>query len=850
MTKKRPSFKKLKGTQAYDSPEELFGKLPNRAASHGYLRAPQVDTLRDYISCVDDSDVALELPTGTGKTLVGLLIAEWRRRKSGEKVAYLTLTNQLAGQILDEAANLGIDCADLRGTKDTRSAAEEGKYLSAQAIGVTTYSNLFNVNPVIQSSDVIVFDDAHGGEQYLANMWTVRISSREHNDIYTEVVTAIRPALSDTQYSTIDDESNFGVVELADCMAHPEILSQITATINTVETPSIKYPWSIIRGHLSSCLILVSSTSVIIRPLLPPTHTHEPFSETTQRIYMSATLGGEGDLLRSYGVTNIKTIRAQHPQWGKRYIFVPGLNVEDDDVDHFISEVWNGMEDRRALLLAPSFTASRSAFVSLSELMDPSPEKLEARDIENSLEPFTGYENVMLCLAGRYDGLDLPGDDCRLLIIVESPGSVGALERYQREHWKLGPLLRRRERTRLIQGMGRCTRDATDFAVIILTGQSLINSVTTPVVTKGLPGEIQRELSWGIAQGEVAQDNIADLVEMVLGLLSDADYRKDANESLEDIDLPDTEMDPQSYDDAAKYEVQFNQAFWQKNYSRAYDIARSAVDKISDPELTGYRAWWFFLASLAAHLFEDSDLENDCLKRARATGVNSGYLDQLIRKRRIKLSEDEKGDKADLQAEAIWNLIENWGWQGPKFAGSIKEMLDNINNISEPPKYHVGLDRLGKCLGAETIHCIEDGAPDMVWVFPEQCYTLEAKSDKKADGLLYKKDIQQAVGHPNWVVSNRGDVDKELIQPVIISPTKKIDGSAMPHVSGLNYISVDQIHDFAVHVSETITELRTEFAGKEYGAVMKEFIARVKQSKIDLDSISSLLDKPLSSTGS
>ena len=73
----------------------------------------------------------------------------------------------------------------------------------------------------------------------------------------------------------------------------------------------------------------------------------------------------------------------------------------------------------------------------------------------------------MLCLAGRYDGIDLPGDDCRLLIMAESPGAVGALERHLREHWKLGPLLRRRERTRLIQGMGRCTRDATDFAVII-----------------------------------------------------------------------------------------------------------------------------------------------------------------------------------------------------------------------------------------------------------------------------------------------------------------------------------------------------------------------------------------------
>jgi hypothetical protein len=44
---------------------------------------------------------------------------------------------------------------------DERSAVEVGRYTTAEAIGVTTYANLFNVNPVIQPSGIIVFDDAH-----------------------------------------------------------------------------------------------------------------------------------------------------------------------------------------------------------------------------------------------------------------------------------------------------------------------------------------------------------------------------------------------------------------------------------------------------------------------------------------------------------------------------------------------------------------------------------------------------------------------------------------------------------------------------------------------------------------
>ena len=98
----------------------------------------------------------MRLPTGTGKATFELLIAEWRRRQTYESVAYLTLTNQLAKQVLSEANNLGIDCANLIGTKDTRDAGEVGHYTTGRAIGVTTFSNLFNVNPVIQVSNVLV----------------------------------------------------------------------------------------------------------------------------------------------------------------------------------------------------------------------------------------------------------------------------------------------------------------------------------------------------------------------------------------------------------------------------------------------------------------------------------------------------------------------------------------------------------------------------------------------------------------------------------------------------------------------------------------------------------------------
>jgi len=77
MNKERPSFRKPKGSQVYSSPEELFTKLPNRARSHGYLRAPQVDALRAYDKFKNETDVAFRENRDSAHLLLSLL-AFWK----------------------------------------------------------------------------------------------------------------------------------------------------------------------------------------------------------------------------------------------------------------------------------------------------------------------------------------------------------------------------------------------------------------------------------------------------------------------------------------------------------------------------------------------------------------------------------------------------------------------------------------------------------------------------------------------------------------------------------------------------------------------------------------------------
>ncbi|WFU40833.1 DEAD/DEAH box helicase [Bradyrhizobium sp. CB82] len=158
-----------------DSPEKLLLELPRRKIPGVLLHQGQ--TMQQYVARgLLASDVAMQLPTGSGKTLVGLLIGEWLRRKNNERIVFLCPTRQLVNQVVAQAENqYGLSVHGFTGSKYEFDAAAKADYLSARRIAVTTYSGLFNVSPFFESPDVIIADDAHATENYIASMWSLRI---------------------------------------------------------------------------------------------------------------------------------------------------------------------------------------------------------------------------------------------------------------------------------------------------------------------------------------------------------------------------------------------------------------------------------------------------------------------------------------------------------------------------------------------------------------------------------------------------------------------------------------------------------------------------------------------------
>jgi replicative superfamily II helicase len=89
---------------------------------------------------------------------------------------YLCPTRQLVNQVAQQASTkYGIDLHAFTGSRAQYDPTASADWQSAEAIGVTTYSSLFNTNPFFSDANLIILDDAHSAENYVSAFWSLLI---------------------------------------------------------------------------------------------------------------------------------------------------------------------------------------------------------------------------------------------------------------------------------------------------------------------------------------------------------------------------------------------------------------------------------------------------------------------------------------------------------------------------------------------------------------------------------------------------------------------------------------------------------------------------------------------------
>jgi len=821
-------------------PETLFHNLRGRAPEIKHLWSHQADLLREYHkNCLNVRDVAIELPTGSGKTLVGLLIGEWRRQALGDRVAYLCPTRQLARQVGAQALDYGIQAHVLIGKQRDYPPKDFSAYQSSHAIAVTTYSAIFNVNPRINDAQTLILDDPHAGENFIVSMWSVEISRSTLSETYHALLDILKNELDSGFYADLVDDSEWdprkaGLIELIPSASVRRYRDAIRDLLDEhlEEETSPWYAWSVIKDRLVACNFFVSWDSILIRPIIPPTQTHLPFQQAKQRVYMSATLGAGGELER---ITGIKSItRLPLPAgWdkrgsGRRLFLIPDLALPSEGMIKAVEDAVQTFN--RSLILIPSQHDPESRIL-VSAIKRSEIDILQAPDIEDSIDPFLKKDRTALVLS-RYDGLDLPDEACRLLVIAGLPSGTNLQEKFLWSRIAAYSILRDRVITRFTQGVGRCTRSDNDYAVVFVVGRRLVDFLLKNDNRRLLNPELQAELEFGIENSKDKSSD--DFKELWKAFLSREDEWERAEKAI--LDLRDRSLrhdDPISkrLSSVVADEVAYLYAMWRDDFEAALEHARKVADSLGGDETKAYRAWWYYLSAEAALLLYETtnDLSyqstaRDLLKRASRCCIGVSWFARLGRSVSSDLDTAEIDELTAKAVEKIRDRLAELGAVGKRFEYYIGQVAENLGS-TEHKAFHRGLKGLGEMLGFDVELPEGDGAPDCVWSIGSSVYIVhEAKTEHTLGHPIGVNDIRQAQSHENWIRVNQACEESTKILCVIESPRTTVAHAAVAHAKSLYHVSPLELKTLFDETAAALRRVRAKLTDLSDEKVLEELL--------------------------
>lgn len=816
---------KSKG-QGAESPEALLRDLKTKKIV-GPL-ADQADLWRAYqAEALEASDVALHLPTGGGKTLVGVVLAEWRRRTRGERVVYLCPTRQLVNQVAEQAAGkFGIPVAPFVGSKRDYDRGLTAQYQSAELVAVTTYSSLFNVSPYFNDAHVIVLDDAHAAENYIASMWSLVIEEYQDPVAYAAIANALKPALPVHHYQrlvdTTDGSRDRGWVDKLPSPALAAMADELVLLFDQLfDSGDNSYAWTTIRDHLRACHLYFSAGRFLVRPMFPPTSSHKPFANARQRIYMSATLGEAGELERITGRAPIRRL-APNVGWerqtiGRRYFMFPGRSLDEEDQLALNAELIR--KAGRAVVLTPDDRRAREFKTFVQESVGAP--VFGARDIEASKSDFVSASTAVAVVANRYDGIDFPEEECRLLIVEGLPTATNLYEHFLITRLASSDVLRVRILGRMVQAFGRCTRSDKDFSAVVLRGEELSRYLLSAENRAPLHPELQAELTFGIEQSRDAAP--ADFIENFELFLRQGEDWAAANEAIvEERDSVEKQPIEGSEDLArsAASELKYMSAMWAEDYAGALEAARTTLGMLTSPKLKGYRALWYYLAGSAAWLAYSEGVSGadgvarQYFEAAQRAEKSLSWLGGLARLGLVAQSSTEGTDyELSLNIERIEALFDRLGslndHRFSKFEVDLRKKI-SVNDAKEFEQGHV---MLGQLLGFDAGNRNDDASPDPWWRSSETfCIVFEDYTDAEGDTVPARK-ARQAATHPNWIKSELLVAENADVVSVMIAPCVYVERGAVPHMGQVIYWPTDDFRRIAEIAINVIKDLRREYPG-------------------------------------
>ena len=841
-------------SNSFTSPQEMYDDYKNRKITG--IQDYQSKMLDSYMQqAFDKTDVAIELPTGTGKTLIGLLIGEYRRRKLQERVVYVCPTKQLVYQTASYASEkYGIKVVAFTGSKADYNTEDKMKFATGQALAITNYSSIFNSNSYFANTDVLIFDDAHSGESYISSNWTVELKREEK--AYFSLVEEVKSILTDEQYNLLmktkpNQEDN----SWCDMLHNVKLYGRYTGIKNLLDeelgNTDEKYAWSNIRDHLVACNIYLSWKAIYIRPYIAPALTNNVFSGAKARIYMSATLGESGELERAYGVENIYRLPMvkdwKNKNIGRRFFMFPLASFKEEQIMNFLCKLARKVD--RGLIIVNDLEKQNGIENIFRE--NKIAKTYNGRDIEKSKDEFIQNEHAFAIMANRFDGIDFPNDECRVLVLFDLPAAANIQEKFFTTCLAARSLFEERIKTRLIQALGRCNRGQTDYAAICIMGDDLMNSLLAPKNIDKFNPELQAEIIFGQdnAMGLNSMEEYLELLDTFLQHGNDWEGAEEGILAIRDEIIEKGAQEDKDVNEqlmrAAKYEVKVQYSLWKKDYHSAISGIDNILTCLQNSALKGYRSFWNYMAGYCAYnIFKEGEMLYETkyktyLKNANncTVAVNWAYIPEQKSDSGIGLMQ--------YNIKRIEKVLIKKGGRGLKiFYQELDRMLELLN--SDGHNFEEGHRMLGELAGYDASNPTGTSEPDPIWIVNyDICIVAEDKIYREGKQIP-PNDVKEAAGHEQWIrkkVKRLGLREDVQVYTVFVTTAKDIQDNTSLYGEDICYLMKNELISWAEKLVNVIKEIYRTFEGEGNLLWRENTIKLFKEQKLTPEDFIELINK-------
>ena len=446
----------------------------------------------------------------------------------------------------------------------------------------------------------------------------------------------------------------------------------------------------------------------------------------------------------------------------------------------------------RTAVLVPSDRRAQAVTTLVKEAV-PGAKIFNAGEIETSKEPFVKSRKAVAILAGRYDGIDFPNSDCRLLVVDGMPKAVNLQERFLISRMGASVLLNDRLMTRIVQAFGRCTRSATDYSAVVVIGDDIMNLLIKSEKRSLLHPELQAELEFGLEQSKEA--TISGIEGNFRHFLAQDEEWRAAEVQIPELRDSLTQVPMEGADELLRGvadEVAYQNALWDGDHVGALDHARGVLTALKSPALKGYHCLWSYLAGSAAFLATKVDGQNlqeiasKFFYGAAKESSGLSWLRNLARDTGVAKEEAESSIQDGALLERFEAFLDDIGSQSDNKIVRFEKQLREGLAQSDKGQFEAAHVMLGRMLGYDAGNKETPGAPDPWWIVDENlCLIFEDNSAGKVGGALDVGKARQASTHPNWARSNLQLAKDVVIIPVLVSPAKTADTDALPHLRGV-----------------------------------------------------------------